>query len=754
MATGSSQRSALLVLLLAIFILAILLFFGVLFNYLQHPSASPTITPVKLLATLTPVPSLTPTNTSTITLTPRPTWTLRPSATITQTPTPSRTPTPTLIRTITPAKPARYNDRYELKPWDLTQQERTIELLKANTILTPSNATFSVLAYAEGEALLRFPDSLDAVNWRWDRAYNLARIRDPQAIRLYIDLIKSAISSGQVRSADLPTWFNLYETRLALQISSLSSQPGELGRELIELSGAGSAYLWMVETPSGTEIYPLLNDIDFDQPHENANLYADLTDDGSPDLVIYRVTTPGVTQFIRPHIFNLVSTPPIELPLQEQVPIDFGLESRTKVELTTGSTGNASLYLTNTLMPSCPTHITQDLSWNGEFFSTSQLLYELVPQEGFLAYCQLILDEATAHWGPEATISIITPLLDLWPPEQDTHGQPYPLDAPDQLRYQLAVEYALANLPSQAIDLMNGLINTPTVPDTAWVVSAEEFLRTYQKPEDIYIACQQAQTCNMRDAMQTLLGYSATADPSIALGFLERQGVKVVSSGRLDFEQDGQDERWMIIQPRPEAKLEFWILSNRGNDVQAVFVEIWDADQSYPYFHEPAGTLPVVQFELHQGFVFRRLRDTRQAYIEWVEVDYARPTVILDGYNQAVRALMDGEEPAKVLSTLLELFHSPRFAGDCIAYRICDQFHYTLALVYNLTGEGTNAIDEYLWVWRNYGQSQYAIPARLKLDYFPLPTFTSTPGPSRTPTRTATPPSGTITPTKTSTVTP
>ncbi|HEX9091317.1 MAG TPA: hypothetical protein VF831_07495, partial [Anaerolineales bacterium] len=73
---------------------------------------------------------------------------------------------------------------------------------------------------------------------------------------------------------------------------------------------------------------------------------------------------------------------------------------------------------------------------------------------------------------------------------------------------------------------------------------------------------------------------------------------------------------------------------------------------------------------------------------------------------------------------------------------------------YNLTGEDTNAIDEYLWVWRNYGQSQYAILARLKLDYFPLPTFTSTPGPSRTPTRTATPPSGTVNPTNTSTVTP
>src|SRR4030042_3430682 len=107
MATSSSQRSPFLLLLLALFILAVLIFLGALVNFVQHPLVSPTITPIPLLATFTPIPSHTPTNTSTITLTPRPTWTLRPSATGTDTQTPTLTTTSTLIPTITPAKPPR-----------------------------------------------------------------------------------------------------------------------------------------------------------------------------------------------------------------------------------------------------------------------------------------------------------------------------------------------------------------------------------------------------------------------------------------------------------------------------------------------------------------------------------------------------------------------------------------------------------------------------------------------------------------------
>src|SRR4030043_1246860 len=163
MAAPRNKLSPLPVLLLVFFGLAALLFFGVLINFIQNPSPSPTIPKVSAISTLTSSPSSSPTNTSTITLTPRPTWTLRPSATVTNTPTPTFTLTPTLIRTITPAKPVRFNDRYELKTWDLSEQSRTIELLRANTILSPSDKTYRALAFAEGEAFFLFPEALEVI---------------------------------------------------------------------------------------------------------------------------------------------------------------------------------------------------------------------------------------------------------------------------------------------------------------------------------------------------------------------------------------------------------------------------------------------------------------------------------------------------------------------------------------------------------------------------------------------------------------
>jgi len=661
-----------------------------------------------------------------------------------------------LIRTLTPAVPAQYNDRYELKLWDLTEQTRTLELLKANTILTASDDSFRALAYAEGEANLRFPQSLDATHWRWDRAYNFVRINDPLGISLYSDLIKSAIASGQVRSNDLPTWFSLNETRLKLQISPLPPQPGELGRELIEIIGSGNAFLWLVENPNGTSFYPLINDINFKQPHENAFLYDELTGDTTPELVIYRRNTPGNTLLLPPYLYDLSASPPAELPVQDQLPMDFGLEPRTQVESVNNPLGGNNLRVTSTLLPACPANVSQEYDWNGSRFTTTPLQYELIPVTGLTAFCELVLDEASSGWGPEASIIVANAMLGIWPPESDTQGRPYPADAYDQLRYRLGVLYALAGQSSDASRVMSEIIDIPIVADSSWMAPAEQFLRVYQKSDDLFIACQQSQFCNLRDALRSMAKNSATDDPFEALEYLRTHGVTIRSSGPFDFDKDGQAERWVIIQPKAEAKQEFWILYRFQTGVQAVFVQVFEASDSLPYYHEPAGIIPVIQFELHKGFVFKRLPDTQEAYIQWVDVEYSRPIIIRDGYEQALNALMAGIDPLTIRDTLITLYNSPRFKGDCIAYNICDQFHYTLGLVYDLIGEEGNAIDQYLWVWRNYGKSSYALLARVKLNYFPLPTNTRTPIPTNTstPTRTPTPTTQTPTITISPTVTP
>ena len=757
MANGSAKPSTSMIIVLIVFALAALLFIGLLVNYIVHPPAVTTPTQFPLIASPTASDSPTLSATSTLTLTPRPTFTLRPSATPSHTPPPTGTATPTLLRTITPAKPAQSNMFYELKTWDLAEQQRTVELIKVNTILKPSETNFYALAYADGEAYLRFPGALDAATWRWDRAYNLVHIQNPEGIRLYSQLIRTAIMSGQVRASDLPDWFSRYETRLTLRISPLPPQPGELGRELVEIIGDGSIFLWLVEEPGETDVYPLLNDIDYQHPHENAFLYADLTGDASPDLVLYRSFTARQTALVAPHIYDLSFSPPLELPVQDQLPIDFGLEPQTTAEVITNLAGQNVLHWTYLVQPACPARMTQEYTWKDNNFIPSPLQYTLSPHYDLGAYCEEVLNAASNNWGPQPSIIVASNMLQIWPPEKDVQGRPYPPDAIDWLRYRLGILHALAGQPEEAVESFSQVVDTPIVPDSSWVSPADQFLRLYQQGVNLYPACQQAQLCNLRDALRTLVTDSAATDPAQAMVDIQDHGVTIQSSGLMDFDGDGIPERWLIIRPKPMAKLEFWILTASQNGIQAVFVQVFEAGESLPYFHEPVGTVPVIQFELHKGFIFNRLPTTEQAYIQWVDVEYARPTFIRDDYVQALNDLMDGADPAEIKQKLLEIYNSSRFKGDCIAFNICDQFHYTLALVYDLLGEQTSAIDEYLWVWRNYGNSPYAIMARLKLDYFPLPTYTRTPVPTRTtaPTKTLSPSfTPSITPTPTSSSTP
>ncbi len=431
--------------------------------------------------------------------------------------------------------------------------------------------------------------------------------------------------------------------------------------------------------------------------------------------------------------------------------MDFGLEPRTEVGVVTTAPGSSTLSVTSIVLPACPALVTQDYTWKDNIFTVTPLAYQLVPVYALRTYCDVVLDTASNGWGPDAALTVATAMLEIWPPEIDADGHPYPIDAYDQLRYRVGVLYALADKPSEAIRTMSEIIKTPVIPESSWVTPAEEFLRIYAQPSDLLTACKQAQYCNLRDALRTMVTYSATSDPSEALQYLQRNGLITRSSGLLDFDADGQQERWMVIQPKPDAKLEYWILSRLQTGVQAVFVKVIEAGDSLPYFHEPAGSVPVLEFELQQGFIFNRLPESLEAYIQWVDVEYARPTMILDGYNQALNELMSGTDPSLVLTSLLELYNSPRFKGDCIAFNICDQFHYTLALTYDLLGQQGNAIDQYLWVWRNYGTSPYATMARLKLDYFPLPTYTRSPIPTGTTAPTRTP---TLSPTMTATFTP
>ncbi|HSQ18441.1 MAG TPA: hypothetical protein VLM83_12125, partial [Anaerolineales bacterium] len=329
----SSHRIALPA-MLAVLGVAILIFMIALRGYLSSQPSAPEESTQTVESS--PSPELQSDLASPTALTTqRPTWTPPPSPTTTNT----RTVTPTLTRTIipslTPANPQAFDIRYRLVAWTLSEAGRMIELLTARAESEQSPEWFTAAAYAQQEALLRYPDAFEVPAWQWQYAYNLIQADSPLAAQAYADLIQSALVSGQVRPNELTTWFSNVEPRLTLITNPLPLQAGELNRSLIQISGSGSAFLWLIETPGSVQVYPLLDNFDPIVNSQSASLTTDLTGDGTDELVLYQVTSPGQTQFPDIWIFDLTQEPPTLMPTQPGLPLELGTESEHRISTTT-----------------------------------------------------------------------------------------------------------------------------------------------------------------------------------------------------------------------------------------------------------------------------------------------------------------------------------------------------------------------------------------------------------------------------------
>ena len=73
-----------------------------------------------------------------------------------------------------------------------------IELLTARAESEQSPEWFTAAAYAQQEALLRYPDAFEVPAWQWQSAYNLIQSDSPQAAQVYAesDPVCAGVRSG------------------------------------------------------------------------------------------------------------------------------------------------------------------------------------------------------------------------------------------------------------------------------------------------------------------------------------------------------------------------------------------------------------------------------------------------------------------------------------------------------------------------------------------------------------------------------
>ncbi|MFZ6030406.1 MAG: hypothetical protein ACOYYS_22075 [Chloroflexota bacterium] len=755
--TPSSRSLAPAVAIIAL--IGVLLFFALRVAFNPIP-VRPTTTPV--IVTRTPLPTLTvtltPTVTPTETRTPRPTWTLQPTPFPTPTVTPSITPLPSRLPYLaTPvlATPYKYNDLYLLKTWTPEEADALIQTLQGIPVArypvvsqqhsAAFDRAFAYAAYAQREALRRFPDAPQAEAWRWSLAYNATRLQEPQAGQLLADLLHG-MPFDKASLDNLPQWFAEQQDRL-LQERPMALAVIEMPTgHVIEITSAGgAAYLWL---PQGAALAtPFTARFDYALGLQSHLLSGDLTGDDIPELVV-DFTFPTATTVTQPEVFRL-DTIVTSLAMSQTVPIALETVYESRWAIIPQNDGLPVLRFNGFVFPACPVTVEQGYRWQGEHLVfEGETSYHVLPNADQLYWCERVLDHGDLHWDPQAVIPLYETLIPLWPPAADARGRLYPADARDALRYRLGLNLALANRTAAARAALEDLIANPTTPESEWIAPAQDFLAAYETPAEIYRACQQAPHCNPRAALKALTVQQKAHDPTQTWAFLKQQGVIMRSAGIFDFDGDGADERWLTVRHHPQEALEFWILAGGPQGVQALFVQSIEDGSPRPYSFEPLTTPRITQFERGSGFILHRV-PAQAGYIEHVETQFIYNTDTLKGLQAAVQSLFNGAEPATIVRQLEILQDMPNF--NCRDQ--CDRFWYTYALALELSDQPGAAIDAYIKLWWEHLRSPFTMMARAKLTQLRL-TRTDTPIPTQTPTITLTPtPSLTPTITQTPTVT-
>jgi hypothetical protein len=758
-----TNRNPLLPTAILLGIVFVLLFFAFQLGKFALPKPASTTT-----ATLIPTLTQTPTNTATPTRTPRPTWTLAPSATPTQTPTPTNTPTITPLPSLTPALPLRFNDLYRIKAWQPELADQVVNQVQSYPeALFPLPETRGDPAYDAAfyygsvvirEALLRFPSSSFVTKWRWGLAYDLARIDDPQAGKLYAALIADGLNSHAASLVTLPDWFGQQELRLELKVIKLTPLAGYLSSQIVEIQAkpGGAIYLWLVENSAGFQVFVLTSRFDFAGKITSQVLPGNLTGSDEQDVAISYSPSPGDDLLNTPYVFNLAKTPPVELPFTPQVPFHFHIEYQGQWGIK-----DRNLVFTGVTFPSCPVILRRTYHWNSATFEMTNSQFEIRPVATLLGFCEMPVNHAALFWGSAVTANLMDMLEPVWPPRADIQGDPYPTDARDEWRFRLGVLKGLAGDEEEAKYYLNQVSINPVSPASRWKIPSDTFLAIYKSSQDLYRACLAVDPCDPRLAMQSVIRNVPLGQYDQLPNILQDFGIVVRSSGLFDFDNDGKLERWVLVRHKPTEKLEFWVMARSSNEITALFVGIVDSDNPAPHYHEPLDTPPIVQIEQKQGFILRYLPGTLAAYLDFVDVEFIPTTYTRDMLEKAVQAIFSGEDPNQSLDSLISVESSDDF--NCLTYRICDRFYYMLGLANELSGHEKEAIDAYVKLWWENKNSPYTIMARLKLELrpyvtpTPVVTLTLTSTPTPTPTGTSTlevTPTPTLTETATATNTP
>lgn len=672
-----------------------------------QPTISPTQTLIAASATFTATTRSSATPSRTATSIPQPTATAWPTAT-------RFVPPPTY----TPAVP-NVNKKYKLVEWDVKQANGVIQLLRGypDTLSLLERGyhdydyfrAYRYVAFAEGEALLRFVDNEHEERWLWDYAQDLAKSYEETKGQAYLLLISQALNERQISVDEIANWVKSHLGQgFQIETTELSSEAKEDSVFLLAVSdGYSGVFFWLRKVNEQYEVHYLSGEFNSVTGAGMSFKLEDVTDDGMKELLTFHSYQPGGPSafYTELQVFDIVGLSPTYFEFVSPTDVSdrvFWCDSDTCLKIL----DHNQLQLIRSSNIFCPISQKRTYDFAGRFrFVLAET--ELVYLEGDrFDNCPFSVDSIVN----EGSLGLLQAGLLDWPNEDSIIE--YPADVRDGIKFGLALRFALSNQPAQAIKTFNELIASPTVITSTWVALAQKFLELYQTPADLYLACAAVPLCDTHAAIQQLTSQIEPAAYPLALERLQAFGVPVFESDYFDFEQDGQAEQWFTTRPNAQARIELWLLTRASGPIKAVF--IGEIDSRQPQF----ALLPRGGFQIEgRNFSVERSSVTGEIFVNEV------PKVLEQSINlaaqtiaQAQKDLFSGANPALITTILLKAQQSKDF--DCKILD-CAHFQYLLGLTYELAKDENRAVEAYLKLWQDYPENPYTIMARSKLETSP-----------------------------------
>ena len=654
----------------------------------------------------------------------------------TLTPTPPATLTP--VPTYTPATPVESS---KLRIWSANDADLLIAQVASNLAALEYEPTYQTvygwdsylqqyryLAFAEEEALLRFPNAPQAERWRWDYCYNLAlsypyaESADAPELSCYANLIESGLNSGETTLTDLPNWFTSHERRVEFSITSHASPRGSTSAYVITLEN--NAFLWLLEQTGQFHVTGLMSSLFFFRESSATFQQLELTGDKFPELILYFSRSHCCGAFSRQFIYDVSLETPKLLSFEDLSGIrtDVGSDYESIIAPLESKSEPPGLifdghYGYDPLTQPCNVREYDKYYWDGSQFELVETWYGIAQPGKYddKEFCQFVIDTVKEVGELEVAVKTI-----------GDPGITVPKVTRAEILYRLGEYQARLGKVEKAKEYFKAAISLQSAdePASRWSKNARIFLVNLQVKKSYYQICSIVAECHMRGALQQLI-LEVSPDSFLSISeLLKNFDVSIKSNGFVNFDAKNGIEQWLVIQHPHKTEREFWILVQRPEKIYGFFVATISTNR--PNLQEFTGSNEylLTTSDGESLVSLESLDFSNQPYItthdlvenndSTFENDYLNHYLIEEPLKKITNQLVRGTNPAVVQKQLVQLTQFKTFS--CKKLSLCDKVYYLMGLTSELIGDNDSAIQTYVQLWKEYPYSFYTIMARSKLE--------------------------------------